>query len=248
MAFIGILSVVVIIVGIVWSVIALIMKKNKMKPLITLGVGIAACIVAVIATPSSEEFAEAQASSERVEESKSKEQEAEASKEAEESKEQAIQESKEAKASEESQEKEVKESKQKEKEETEASKKKEEAENIDENFEFNDFNFEIYGAKINNESITLYMEYENMGYTDETPPISAVAVDVEQNGENLSSDNDKMKARGEDKTGAYADVKLGTKMPFTETFELENKKDDLEISIVPMMSDEESKKTKIELN
>lgn len=239
MAFIGILSVVVIIVGIVWSVIALIMKKDKMKPLITLGVGIAACIVAVIATPSSEEFAEAQASSERVEESKSKEQEAEASKEAEESKEQAIQESKEAKASEESQEKEVKESKQKEKEETE---------NIDENFEFDDFNFEIYGAKINDESITLYMEYENMGYTDETPAISAVAVDVEQNGENLSGDNDEIKAREDDKTGAYADVKLGTKMPFTETFELENKKDDLEISVFPMMSDEESKKTKIELN
>lgn len=248
MAFIGILSVVVIIVGIVWSVIALIMKKDKMKPLITLGVGIAACIVAVIATPSSEEFAEAQASSERVEESKSKEQEAEASKEAEESKEQAIQESKEAKASEESQEKEVKESKQKEKEETEASKKKEEVENIDENFEFDDFNFEIYGAKINDESITLYMEYENMGYTDETPAISAVAVDVEQNGENLSGDNDEIKAREDDKTGAYADVKLGTKMPFTETFELENKKDDLEISVFPMMSDEESKKTKIELN
>lgn len=168
--------------------------------------------------------------------------------ETEESKEQEVQESKEVKASEELQKEETKKSKQKKKEKTEASKKKEEAENIDENFEFNDFNFEIYGAKINNESITLYMEYENMGYTDETPPISAVAVDVEQNGENLSSDNDKMKARGEDKTGAYADVKLGTKMPFTETFELENKKDDLEISIVPMMSDEESKKTKIELN
>lgn len=248
MAFVGILSVVVIVVGIVWSVVALIMKKDKMKPLITLGVGIVACIVAVIATPSSEEFAEAQASSERVEVSKSKEQEAEASKEAEESKEQVIQESKEAKASEESQEKEVKESKQKEKEETEASKKKEEAENIDENFEFDDFNFEIYGAKINDESITLYMEYENMGYTDETPAISAVEVDVEQNGENLSGDNDEIKARGDDKTGAYADVKLGTKMPFTETFELENKKDDLEISVFPMMSDEESKKTKIELN
>lgn len=223
--------------AIAWFIISLFKKSTNRKPATLFIISVVVMIVGVINVDEPEDGKAASANTttttEETSNDTSKKIEASKEKEAEQSKEKENKESKEAKESD---------------KKTEESKKKEEAENIDESFEFDDFNFEIYGAKINDKSITLYMEYENMGYTDETPPISAVAVDVEQNGENLSSDNDAIKSRGEDKTGAYADVKLGTKMPFTETFELENKKDDLEISIVPMLSDEEPKKTKIELN